>query len=246
LVFLRVGEQTKTATLEDIKKITPKQAEINNLLELVSSIKSAGTNSKKQYLEHCESLLSIIDVSKEILFPSGINNLTDISEGKVLTRLLFASFVDTFEKYLSDLLYEIFLAKPVTLKAGNKTALVKDVLDCIDIDDFVQKEAKKRVDKLQRGSVKSFVEENQQINSLKIFDSNLISKTEDIFQIRHLFTHKNGIIDAKFINSTQTQQKEGEEFIITIKNVIDDLEFMVDLCDKVDIAAIAKFSLSTV
>jgi hypothetical protein len=42
-------------------------------------------------------------------------------------RILFSSCADNFEIFMSDLLYEIYLAKPETLKS-NAQVTVKDVL----------------------------------------------------------------------------------------------------------------------
>ena len=49
-------------------------------------------------------------------YPKGSNVPTDNAEGKMLMRILFSSCADNFEIFMSDLLYEIYLAKPETLE----------------------------------------------------------------------------------------------------------------------------------
>ena len=118
-------------------------------------------------------------------------------EGKMLMRILFSSCADTFETFMSDLLYEIYLAKPETLKS-DAPVTVKDVLDCSDMQEFITRYAKEKLKKLQRGSVKGFIADNQAIKSLNVFDETRTGEIEKILQIRHLYTHQNGIVDDKF------------------------------------------------
>ena len=136
-------------------------------------------------------------ISGKLLYPKGASVPTDNPEGKMLLRILFASCADTFETFMSDLLYEIYLAKPETLKS-DAPVKVKDVLDRADMDEFITWYAKEKLKKLQRGSVKGFIAENPTIKSLNVFDDTRIDEIEKILQIRHLFTHQNGIVDDKF------------------------------------------------
>lgn len=60
---------------------------------------------------------------------------------------------------------------------------------------------REKLKKLQRGSVNSFISDNKQIKSLGVFDATRQEEIEKILQIRHLYTHQNGIIDEKFRKS---------------------------------------------
>ena len=51
-------------------------------------------------------------------------------------RILFSSCADNFETFLSDLLYEIYLANPNTLKS-NQQVTIKEIIDCPDMQEFV-------------------------------------------------------------------------------------------------------------
>ena len=100
----------------------------------------------------------------------------------------YSSFADNFETYLSDLLYEIFLAQPETLKSQQQVT-IKEVLDCSDLQEFVNYWANKQIGKLQKGSVKGFIEDNQQIKKLDAIDKPTQHEIEKILQIRHLYSH---------------------------------------------------------
>jgi hypothetical protein len=81
--------------------------------------------------------------------------------------------LDTFETFMSDLLYEIYLARPETLKS-DAPVKVKDVLDCADMQEFISRYAKDKLKRLQRGSVKEFIADNKTIKSLKVFAASII------------------------------------------------------------------------
>ncbi len=66
-------------------------------------------------------------------------------------RILFSSCTDNFETYMSDLLYEIYLAKPATLKS-NEQITVKEVLDCTDMHELIDVYAKKKACEVTEGA----------------------------------------------------------------------------------------------
>jgi hypothetical protein len=203
------------------------------------------TISKQHLAEHYLNILKIIEESAHKLYPDNPEKVTFIPDGKVLSRILFSSVVDNFEKYLSDLLYEIFLAKPETLKSRESVTL-EEVLNCIDIDEFIQYYAKKKLLKLQRGSVRAFLSENKIINDFQVIlepDQNLI---ESILQIRHLYAHRNGIVDEKFLQFFPGLFPLNSEHQMSISETCSKVEYLFLMADKVDQAAISKFSLSTI
>jgi hypothetical protein len=121
--------------------------------------KENGTAAKAKFIDHYQSILNLIDDLGSVLYPESAQKPTTNQEGKILMRILFSSCADTFETYMSDLLYEIYLANPATLKSGEQIT-VKEVLDCTDMQEFVDFYAKKKLAKLQRGSVKGFIADN--------------------------------------------------------------------------------------
>src|SRR5688572_24338399 len=79
---------------------------IRTINETLNVNKQNATNSLIKLIEHFQSILKIIDDLARILYPENPQIPTLIQEGKILSRILFSSFVDNFETYLSDLLYE--------------------------------------------------------------------------------------------------------------------------------------------
>lgn len=219
-----------------------KNADIGRLLKRISDSRKSCTAARAKLLDHYESMLSILDDLGRLLYPDGSNVPTRNAEGKILIRILFASCADTFETFMSDLLYEIYLAKPEALKS-DAPVTVKEVLDCTDLQEFIGRYAKEKLKKLQRGSVKGFIEDNQVIRALKVFDPIRQSEIEKILEIRHLFTHQNGIIDEKF-RRLFPGSKVNDEFRITLDEFLKRFEYLAESIEALDQAALKVFKLA--
>lgn len=217
---------------------------ISSLNVSLESYKSGATDSKLKLLEHYQSVLKMVDNLKPLLYPEAPDKFTNIKEGKVLSRILFSSVVDNFETYLSDILFEIYLAKPETLKS-EQMVKVEDVLNCTDIQEFITFWAKQKISKLQKGSVKGFIADNKQIKDLNVISNTIQDDVERILQIRHLYSHRNGIVDDKFIKYFPTGYSYGSEHQMSIDEILDKIEYLSDIVDNIDNAAILKYSLSS-
>ncbi|MEJ5056017.1 AlbA family DNA-binding domain-containing protein [Sphingobacterium sp. MYb382] len=219
----------------------PKFIELNNRL---TSYKAIMTDAKSRVIAHYQGALKIMDNLAMLLYPNGLNKPTDSYEGKILTRILFSSVVDNFEIYLSDLLYEIWLANPNTLK-GPATVTLEQVLNCSDIEDFIKFYAKDKISKMKKGSVKTFIKDNKLISDLNVFNPAHINDVESILQIRHLYAHSNGIIDEHFLKSYRGSLTVGDDYLLSTEDVLMKLNYLSGLANMVDIAAITKYNLST-
>lgn len=213
---------------------------INNLI----SFRSSGTGGKSKFLDHYSGVLNIIDDVGNILYPISEAVPTTNQEGKILMRILLSSCADNFEIYLTDLLYEIYLANPATLKSSQQVT-IKEVLDCADMQEFVLFWAKKKLSKLQRGSVKGFIADNSQIKELDVLDSIEQDNIEKILQIRHLYAHRNGIVDEKFLQFYPGQYNINEEHQLSVEDMLNHFSYLIDIVDKIDKAAILKYQLAT-
>lgn len=128
-IFVRQGEKIIQANATDNIFQAGGYERILLLNMQLDSFKSNTTDSKLKLLEHYQSILKMVDNLGPLLYPESPNRYTNVKEGKVLSRILFSSVVDNFETYLSDILFEIYLAKPETLKS-DQMVKVEDVLNC--------------------------------------------------------------------------------------------------------------------
>jgi len=243
--YKRVDTKDKLENPTEIHFDVSGYPRIKDISCLLETYKKNATSAKYKLIEHYQSILKIMDSLANILYPIDTNTPTDNQEGKILSRILFSSIADTFESYLSDLLYEIFLAKPETLKS-KQPVTIKEVLDCSDLQDFVNFVARDKIAKLQKGSVKGFVEDNHQIKSLEVIDSTIQNEIEKILQIRHLYSHRNGIIDEKFIKHFSGEFELNAEHSMSINEVCDKFCYLTDIVNKIDNAASSKYNLALI
>ena len=243
--YTRVGDSVISDTAERTEFHADILPSIKEMVEKLESFSTSRTGAKAKFIEHYESIFNIMAELKDKLYPVSGAEPTGHKEGKVLMRVLFSSCVDNFETYLSELLYEIYLAKPETLKSG-QTVTVKEVLDCNDIQEFVVYFSKKKLAKLQRGSVKGFLKENRQIADLDVLDESQQDAVERIFQIRHLYAHRNGIVDEKFLQYISNPYGLNEEHRLSMDEMIGYTLELASLVDGIDKAAIDKYLLATI
>ncbi|MPS73105.1 MAG: ATP-binding protein [Chryseobacterium sp.] len=219
--------------------------EIDDLVERINDLRPNSTNAKSKFVDHYQSVINIVSDSSNLLSPISITLPTTNQEGKILMRILFSSCADNFEIYLTDLLYEIYLAKPETLKSSEQMVTIKEVLDCSDMQEFVTYLANKKLSKLQRGSVKGFIADNKQISKLNVISTFQQEEIEKILQIRHLYAHKNGIIDEKFLSFYPGIFTLNDEHILTVEDLLKHFLYLLDTVDRIDKAAVLKYHLST-
>lgn len=244
-IYKRVGTAIKLVNPVEITFKTNGYIKIESINRQLEAYKSNATNAKTKLIEHYQSILKIMDDLGQILYPESVNKPTSNQEGKVLTRILFSSFVDNFETYLSDILYEIFLAKPQTLKSQH-TVTVEEVLKCSDLQEFVKYYAKQKISSLQKGSVKAFIKENKQIKDLGVLNETSQNDIEKILQIRHLYSHRNGIVDEKFLQYYAGQFDLNTEHQMPISEVCDKLCYLAEITQQIDVAATAKYHLAQI
>ncbi|MBD0832523.1 AlbA family DNA-binding domain-containing protein [Aestuariibaculum sediminum] len=242
-IYKRIGDSSVLKNPQQLDFKANGFERIKTISQQLDDYKTNATNSKIKLIEHYQSILKVMDDLQIILYPKTPDEPTTNQEGKILSRILYSSFADNFETYLSDLLYEIFLADPITLKS-KQTVTIEDVLNCSDLQEFIKYWAVQKIAKLQKGSVKGFVKDNKQISSLNVFDNTKIEEVELLLQIRHLYTHRNGIIDEKFLKHYNGDFKLNEEHRMSISEICNKLDYFSWLVNELDNSAIEKYNLA--
>ncbi len=243
-VLIRVGATTQYEAPQVITFRPRGYERISEISNTLIDYSLNGTNSKIKLIGHYQSVLKLIDDLGAVLYPVSAELPTNNQEGKILTRILFSSYVDSFEAYLSDLLYEIFLANPETLKSQQKVT-IEEVLNCTDIQEFVDYWSKQKISKLQKGSVKGFIQDNKQIKDLNIINATEELEIERILQIRHLYAHRNGIVDEKFLQYFTGEFILNSVHQISIKEFCDKLVYLIEIIEKIDNSAKDKYNLAS-
>jgi hypothetical protein len=84
---------------------------------------------------------------------------------------------------------------------------------------------------------------NPTIKSLNAFDDTRVGEIEKILQIRHLYTHQNGIVDDKFRHYFPTT-KVNDEYPMTLDEFLKSFEYLAEAVEAVDEAARKAFNLA--
>jgi hypothetical protein len=245
VIYSRVGDHTITSRLatEGEGETRSQHEIIAKLLNELEAFKVKASEAKQRLIEQYINLTQLIERSTPILCPEKTSLVTNKAEGKVLARLLLSSFADSFENYVTNLLFEIYLAKPETLKTSSPVT-VQEVLDCFDMEAFIRFVATRKISGLKKGNVKGLIEENKQIQNLEVFSDSIIKEIDEIFQTRHLYVHSNGRVDSKFANSVSGEYQIGDEHNMTIDEICNAANLLSTTADQLDRAAIAKYGLS--
>jgi len=98
---------------------------------------------------------------------------------------------------------------------------------------------------LQKGSVTGFIKENKQISDLGVINKNEQKEIERLLQIRHLYSHRNGIVDEKFLRFFAGLFSVNSEHQMSIAEMCNKIDYLVDIVDSLDKAAINKYNLAT-
>ena len=237
--FTELADKNSTKVIKNIPEIFLVYKD-----KIDNNINSKVTPARRVFIDHLIDVVNIIAETPSKTYPHGIEITTDNSQGKILLRILFSSCADNFETYLSNLLYQIYLAVPNTLK-GNHTVTVSEVLGCTDIEEFIVYYANQKIGKLQKGSVKGFIKDNKQIDDLNVFSKEDLLEIERILQIRHLYSHRNGLVDEKFLKYFRGEFEINSEHILSVKKVMDHFEYLSNLVSKIDKAAEKKYNLDS-
>jgi hypothetical protein len=249
-IFLRQGGQIIAKTPDfklDLAK-SPIPDCIVQLLERILQVGQSSTGSKVKFLKHYQNLFLttklLTDISNNLLFSKQPNLYSDIEQGRTYLRLVFSSLLDTFENYLVDLLLEIHLARPETLRSESKVT-IEDVLNCQDMAEFIHFAAEERVKSLSKGNEDSFMKAFK-FTQLDLFIESELEKVRNYFQVRHLYTHKNGVIDKQFISKTKLRNLNlADEYKISLTDLCETASFFIDIVTRLDSSIITKYGLGT-
>ena len=86
-------------------------------------------------------------------------------------------------------------------------------------------------------------DENKSIKPLKVFDQARIDEIQRTMQIRHLYTHQNGIVDDKF-RQYFPLAKVNDEYPMTLDAFLKRFEYLADAIEAVDNEARKVFNLA--
>ena len=240
-VYVRTGDRTTLKQAGPVKAI--RNAGIDRLSKALKEDRKSCTAARAKLLDHYESVLRILDDLGKLLYPKAVQ----ASRPTMLKARCSCASSSRPARTRSRRSCRTSCTRSTSRspRHSNRTrpVTVKEVLDCSDMQEFISRYAKEKLKKLQRGSVKGFIADNQAIKSLNVFDATRQEEIEKILQIRHLYTHQNGIVDDKFRKSFPAT-KVNDEYRMTLDEFLDRFEYLAQAIEAVDEAARKDFKLA--
>ncbi|MBA4155794.1 hypothetical protein, partial [Flavobacterium sp.] len=69
---------------------------------------------------------------------------------------------------------------------------------------------------------------------------------EKLLQIRHLYAHKNGVVDEKFLSFFPGQFELNDSHEQSLDEFLDHFKYIADIAHRIDIAATTVHNLATI
>jgi hypothetical protein len=113
------------------------------------------------------------------------------------------------------------------------------------MQEFITRYAKEKLKKLQRGSVKGFHRGQPSYKVTERLRCDPLEEIEKILQIRHLYTHQNGIVDDRFRKSFPST-KVNDEYRMTLDEFLERFEYLAQAIKAVDEAARKDFKTRSI
>ena len=120
---------------------------------------------------------------------------------QLLLEVILVRHVENFINYLAGLLFEIFTARPETLKSSDKVEVAK-VLEHDSIESLVREIAEQKVDSLSYSSFSKLVEFFQERFGINIADERDVLFIHEHIEVRNISVHNRCLINKRFVART--------------------------------------------
>jgi len=85
-----------------------------------------------------------------------------------------------------------------------------------------------------------------QLKALNALDEGQQDEIERILQVRRLYSHRNGIVDEKFLKYFPGEFELNKEHAMSVAKMLEKLEYLAVTVDRIDVVAIAQYSLAAI
>lgn len=159
----------------------------------------------------------------------------------LLFEIILSRLIDNYQKYLSDILFEIFVHKPETLKS-RAVVEVEEVLECESIEVFVRRYAAKKVDDLAYKSFADLQDFFEERFGISVNDEK--GAIALAVEIRNISTHNRCVINKRFLSKTnESSENEGQVRKIDGEMLKTLLELLPKSVTKIDKQVRGKFGV---
>ena len=178
--------------------------DINRLFDFVLYL--AGNSDRVARIAH-DAIVSVEDdeqkkAQMEAEWKGRPTALDELKRNRQLfVETILVRHIENFINYLSSVLFEIFIARPETLKSSDKVEVAK-VLEHESIDSLVREIAETKVDALSYSSFAKLSEFFSDRFHISLAPNEDISFIHEYIEIRNISVHNRCFINKRFIART--------------------------------------------
>lgn len=152
--------------------------------------------------------------------------------------------VDSFQQYLVEMSRRVFTERPETLRSSD-TVKIREVLECVDMDDFIKRVADRKVNSLAYEGLGGMITYLTGTLGLP-FDTGGKSYrlASDFIELRNIITHNGCRVSATYLRRTQRKDvQEGQRIELNQASVLEGAQALGALAKELDKAFVNHFRL---
>jgi hypothetical protein len=153
--------------------------------------------------------------------------------------------VDAFMYYLSQILRRVFMRYPECL--GGAQADVREVLECADKNEFIQRVVDRKVHSLSYKGLRGIVDYlNRELGLGFDATTQAFQEVCEFFEVRNIIVHNGGFVSQLYLRRTgRTDLQAGDQYPLTKEYVITQAMKLLDLAKQLDILFGSHFNLAS-
>ncbi len=165
---------------------------------------------------------------------------------QLLLEIVLVRHVENYLNYLSSLLFEIFVARPETLKSSDKVELSK-VLEHESIDSLIRSLAEQKVESLSYSSFAKLAGYFVDRFNLRLADDEQAPEFTKFAEIRNISVHNRCIINSRYISRLgESDHLAGKKKLLSIEDIYKLVPLLLDMVKSLDSSARKKMRIKGV
>jgi len=132
--------------------------------------------------------------------------LPDDTLARMRLELLICRNVESFQQYLSKMIFRVFTERPETMRTSEKVE-IREVLECGSMDEFVQYIADRKVNELGYLGLNKLIEYLTTKLGLRFNVTPIVFQAAcELIEVRNIIVHNGGYVNRVYLQRTGTSK----------------------------------------
>jgi len=161
-------------------------------------------------------------------------------------QMFVGRFVDTFQKYLVDVIREVLRRKPEILRSRKEVLTVEKLLRFKTIDELVQTIVERKVTGLSYEGFERLREWCVEKGIPLVVTPDDLPIVIELIACRNIIAHNRGIVDERYLEAVhKTECTIGGARNLSVDDIESAIRVLSKVVENLDVAATVKFGLAT-